>query len=263
MHLKAVVEYDGTDFFGFQRQHHARTVQGVLEEAIVKRFGHLPRHFACAGRTDSGVHALGQVITFDAEPPMPIDRVAIALNSTLPPDVRVRRAAEAEPTFHARFSASSRVYLYLILNREASSPILRRYSAFCPRPLDIEAMGCAANYLLGEHDFTSFANDLLPGETTARELISCHLRKRGDIITVRMEANAFLRGMVRTIVGTLLEVGTGKRSPESMLSLLTARDRRLAGPTAPPQGLFLLHVRYGHRKQYSSALRSASEEMGI
>lgn len=262
VHVKAIVEYDGTDFAGFQRQRHARTVQEVLEEAIAKRLGPL-QHFACAGRTDAGVHALGQVISFDCETRVPSERMALALNSVLPPDVRVKQAEEVDPSFHARYSASSRVYLYIILNRNTPSALLHRYSAFCSTPLDVEAMRKAGECLLGEHDFASFANALLPDEPTARELMACHIRRRGELLTIRLEANAFLRGMVRTIVGTLIEVGRGKRSWQEMARLLAARDRRLAGPTAQAQGLFLLHVRYGQRKNYGQQKgKDCCEEYG-
>ncbi|CEK15504.1 tRNA pseudouridine(38-40) synthase [Chthonomonas calidirosea] len=262
VHVRAVVEYDGTDFSGFQRQRHARTVQEVLEEAIAKRLGQ-PLHFACAGRTDAGVHALGQVVSFDCETRVPSERMAVALNSVLPPDVCVKQAEEVDPSFHARYSASSRVYLYVILNRSTPSALLHRYSAFCSAPLDVEAMRKAGNCLLGEHDFASFANELLPGEPAARELMACHIRRRGELVTIRVEANAFLRGMVRTIVGTLMEIGKGKRAWEDVPCLLAARDRRLAGPTAPPQGLFLLHVRYGQRKRYGEQKdKDSCEEYG-
>ncbi len=247
--FKATVEYDGTDFAGFQWQHGTRTVQGVLEEAIALRTGQTVR-LTGAGRTDAGVHALGQVISFQAETRIPRERLALALNSALPPDVSVRCVEEVGAEFNARFSASSRLYAYLILNRRMPSALWRRYSAFCPHPLDIEAMQAGTGLLLGEQDFAAFTNEREPGQTTWREVTRCQVGRYRHLVLVRIEANAFLRGMVRTIVGTLIEVGTGKRAPEELKALLDSRDRALAGPSAPPQGLCLLKVRYGTRKQY-------------
>ena len=249
-YFKAIVEYDGTDFSGFQRQQGARTVQETLETAIEKRTEQAVT-LACAGRTDAGVHGWGQVISFQAETKIPIESMAYALNSALPRDVTVRKAEEAEPSFHARFSASSRIYGYLILNRDTPSALWRRYSAFHPAPLEIEAMQRAGSLILGERDFASFTKERKPDHTTMREMLSCRVRRYHDFVIVRVEANAFLRGMVRNLVGTLLEVGTGKRSPESIVEILEAQDRRMAGPMAPPQGLCLLKVRYGERKDYT------------
>ncbi len=248
-HFKAIVEYDGTDFCGFQWQKGKRSVQSVLEAALAKRMEEECK-VAGAGRTDSGVHALGQVIGFSSSTRIPLERMALALNSTLPLDVTVRRVEEVSPAFHVRFSASSRVYGYLILNRRMPSALWRRYSGFCPVELNVEAMQVAANSLLGERDFAAFANDLLPKEPTMRDMMVCRVRPYREFVIVRVEANAFLRGMVRNIVGTLMDVGMGKREPDSLGELLATRDRRMAGATAPPQGLCLLQVRYGERKIY-------------
>jgi tRNA pseudouridine38-40 synthase len=248
--FKATVEYDGTDFAGFQWQHGERTVQGVLEEAILQRTGQSMR-LTGAGRTDAGVHALGQVISFRAETRIPVERLALALNSALPPDVSVRSVEEVGAEFNARFSASSRLYAYLILNRRAPSALLRRYSAFCPFALDVEAMRAGAGMLLGEQDFAAFTNGLEPGQTPWREVRRCQVGRYRSLVIVRIEANAFLRGMVRTVVGTLLEVGTGKRAPEEVRAVLASQDRKQAGPSAPPQGLCLLRVYYGVRKVYT------------
>ncbi len=254
--FKATVEYDGTDFAGFQWQHSTRTVQGVLEEAIATRTGETTR-VAGAGRTDAGVHALGQVVSFGVETRIPVERMALALNSALPLDLSVREVEEVGPEFHARFSASSRMYTYLILNRPTPSALLRRYSAFCPFPLDVTVMQTAASLLLGEQDFAAFANELTVEQTTWRDVSRCQVGRFRQFIIVRIEANAFLRGMVRTIVGTLMEVGTGKLPPDALHAILKSRDRRQAGPSAPPQGLCLMRVRYGERKTY--ARRTAEE----
>lgn len=249
-YFKATVEYDGTDFAGFQWQNGARTVQSVLEAAIAERTGQQIR-LTGAGRTDSGVHALGQVVSFGVETRIPTERMALALNSALPLDLSVRSVEEVEAAFSARFSASSRFYGYFILNRRTPSALWRRYSAFCPEPLDTDAMQTAANHLLGEQDFAALTNELLPEQTTYRDVMRCRVGRVRDLVIVRIEANAFLRGMVRATVGTLLEVGTGKRSPDWTRTVLDSRDRRCAGPSAPPQGLCLLKVRYGQRKEYA------------
>src|SRR5262249_9190133 len=222
-YFKATVEYDGTDFTGFQWQHQTRTVQGELEAAIALRTGQTLR-LTGAGRTDAGVHALGQVVSFGVETQIPLDRMALALNSALPPDLTVRHVEEVGPEFNARFSASSRLYAYLILNRRLPSALLRRYSAFCSEPLELEAMQSGAQMLRGEQDFAAFTNELQDDQTTMREVMRCQVGRYRHLVLVRIEANAFLRGMVRSIVGTLLEVGTGKRSPDSIRDLLLSRD---------------------------------------
>ena len=249
-YFKATVEYDGTDFVGFQWQENGRSVQGELEAAIAKRTGQTVR-ITGAGRTDSGVHALGQVVSFGVETGIPVERMALALNSALPPDLSVRRVEEVGADFSARFSASSRLYAYLILNRTMPSALLRRYSAFCPERLEVAAMQAGADLLLGEQDFAAFTNEREPGQTTFRDVMRCRVGRYRQLIVVRIEANAFLRGMVRTIVGTLIDVGAGKRAPEQMRAILDSRDRAQAGPSAPPQGLYLIRVRYGERKHYA------------
>lgn len=250
MRLKAVIEYDGTDYSGFQRQQGQRTVQETLEEAIKIRLGEETR-IAGAGRTDSGVHAFGQVVSFDTETKIPVEKITLALNSALPRDMNLKSAEVVKEDFHARFSASSRVYLYAILNQDAPSALLRRYTAHCRKPLDTGAMREAAGHLYGEQDFAGFANELETGHSTFREVMECRLITRGPLVLMRIEANAFLRGMVRTIMGTLIEVGMGKRSAASLPELIGARDRRLSGPSAPAQGLCLWRVRFGARKNYT------------
>jgi tRNA pseudouridine38-40 synthase len=247
--FKATIEYDGTEFAGFQWQKERRTIQGTLEAAIEKRTGQAIR-LTGAGRTDAGVHALGQVVSFGVETAIPLARMALALNSALPEDLVVRCVEEVGPEFNARFSASSRLYAYLILNRRMPSALWRRYSALCVEPLDVQAMQAGAEFLLGEQDFASLTNELKPGETTMREVMRCQVGRFRGFVLVRIEANAFLRGMVRATVGTLMEVGMGRRTPDDIRTLLEAKDRRLAGPSAPPQGLCLLRVRYGMRKVY-------------
>ena len=255
-YFKAIVEYEGTDFAGFQWQHETRTVQGELERAILVRTGQTLR-LSGAGRTDAGVHALGQVVSFGVETRIPLDRMALALNKTLPPDLTIRSVTEVEPEFDARFSASSRVYSYLILNRRTPSALWRRYSALCLEPLAVDRMRDAAGLLLGEQDFRAFANQHDPAKVSKRDVMRLNVGRYRDFVIVRIEANAFLRGMVRNIVGTLMEVGTGKRAPDDIPAIIKSQDRRQAGFSAPAQGLCLLRVRYAERKEYARHRRVA------
>jgi tRNA pseudouridine38-40 synthase len=240
--IRAAVEYDGTDFCGFQRQPSVRTVAGVLESALEEIFGeYVP--VTGAGRTDSGVHATGQVISFSCPRPFPRERLALALNRILPRDVNVRDAIEVGGDFSARFSATSRTYMYAILNRREPSSLLARYAWHVRKPLDIEAMQAAGEHLLGERDFRSFCALPESGRTT-RTVLSLGIERIGDIVRVDVVADAFLRHMVRAIVGTLVECGHGRRGPASVEAILVARDRATAGVNAPPQGLYLAGVRY-------------------
>jgi tRNA pseudouridine38-40 synthase len=255
-YFKAIVEYEGTDFAGFQWQHETRTVQGELERAILVRTGQTIR-LSGAGRTDAGVHALGQVVSFGVETRIPLDRMALALNKTLPPDVTIRSVTEVDPGFDARFSASSRIYSYLILNRRVPSALWRRYSAPCLEPLAVDRMREAAHLLLGEQDFRAFANQHDPAKVSKRDVMRLNVGRYRDFVIVRIEANAFVRGMVRNIVGTLMEVGTGKRAPDDIPAIIKSQDRRQAGFSAPAQGLCLLRVRYEERKEYARHRRVA------
>lgn len=255
--FKAIVEYEGTDFRGFQWQHNTRTVQGELEQAIAIRTGTTVR-VTGAGRTDSGVHALGQVISFACDTRIPTDKMAAALNSALPLDLSIRTVSEVDSEFNARFKASSRMYVYAILNRKAPSAIWRRYCGFTSQPLDVRAMRTAAAMLVGEQDFAAFTNALQPDEPTYRDVMHCRVSTWRSMVLVAIEANAFLRGMVRNVVGTLINVGTGVYGPEHVRVIQASRNRQMAGPSAPPQGLCLVKVRYGERKVY--ARREITEE---
>ncbi len=261
-YFKAIVEYDGTELSGFQWQHDIRTVQGELEKALAIRTEQTVR-LTGAGRTDAGVHALGQVVSFGAETRIPLDRMALALNHTLPSDVSIREVTEVGAEFNARFSASSRIYSYLILNRRIPSAVWRRYSALCLEPLQVERMRAAAIEMMGEQDFAAFANNYDPNKVSMRNVMRLNIRRHHDFVVIRIEANAFLRGMVRCIAGTLMDVGTGKRSPEGIRAIIDSRDRRQAGPSAPPQGLCLLRVRYGARKEYARQGMVAEPETAL
>ena len=241
--IKLVVEYDGTDFSGFQRIPGRRTIQGEIEEALRRVMKENVR-IAAAGRTDAGVHALGQAVSFQTACAIPMDRVAIALNSVLPADISVRSAVEAPPEFHARYSALSRTYRYTILNSESPCAVMRRYTLWVRRRLDENAMRCAARSLVGTHDFASFCVKESDDQITIRELRRAEVVRVGDLVSVTLKANSFLWRMARIIVGTLIQVGEGRLAPSEIAGILTARDRRRAGKTAAAAGLCLAHVEY-------------------
>lgn len=217
---------------------------GELEQALRELFEE-PVKITGAGRTDTGVHASGQVISFITSRSFPFERLAIALNSGLPHDISVRDVAIAPAGFSARFSARERAYVYAILNRADRSALLahRAYHVY-RRPLDLHAMRTAAAYLIGEHDFRSFCGALPENGVTVREVRSLAIEERDDLVRVQISADGFVHRMVRTIVGTLVECGLGRRDPDSLPAILAALDRRAAGLTAPAHGLYLAGVRY-------------------
>jgi tRNA pseudouridine38-40 synthase len=251
--LKLTLEYDGTEFSGSQLQRNGRTVQGELENATAQLTG-LQADQRCkvtlAGRTDSGVHASGQVANFKTESTHSLETFRRGLNALLPFDLAVTKVEEVEERFHARFSATGRVYRYRVLNRTGRSPLERRYAHHVAESLSVEAMDEAAHKLIGIHDFASFAGDgwgSTVGEkpTTIRHLTGANCQcEHSGIVTVELAANAFLPHMVRNIVGTLLMVGTGKLTVVGFEEILAAQDRRRAGPTAPACGLCLIEVLY-------------------
>jgi tRNA pseudouridine38-40 synthase len=196
-----------------------------------------------AGRTDSGVHACGQVVSFATERTFPLDRLTVALNAVLPRDCSVRDATAAPPGFSARFSARERTYVYAVLNDASRSALLTHRAHQIVQPLDGDALEVAAAAFVGEHDFRSFGS-CAEGESSVRSISRLTVQRRGRLLRIEIAANAFLRRMVRTIVGTLLECGRGRRDPGEIAQILSAADRSLAGPTAPPHGLYLAGVRY-------------------
>ena len=242
--LKLTLEYDGTDFSGWQVQPETRTVQGVLEDALADLVGEAVR-VTGAGRTDAGVHALGQVANVTTSLALPAEKAGAALNARLPRDVGIVGAVDVPESFHARFDAVSRAYRYLIGGAE--SPVWRRNRWFVRAALAEEPMREALAVLLGEHDFSSFC--LVGSEPDHHRCCVTEISLEcevdfGGMVILRIVANRFLRGMVRSIVGTLVEVGRGKTSPSEFETILAARDRGAAGPTAPPHGLYLEEVRY-------------------
>ena len=257
--IKLVLEYDGTDFKGSQLQIPGqRTVQGELETALARLTG-LKAGERCkvslAGRTDTGVHASGQVANFQTESSLAIETFRRGLNALLPFDLVVHKASEVEADFHARFSAKLRRYRYRVVNHPVRSPLMRRFAHSVRDPLDLAAMQAAAHLLVGEHDFASFAGDgwgtrdsdeAADGPSTVRNLLEAKLDywEPEARLVIELAANAFLPHMVRNIVGTLLLVGKGSLQPSQFEEILAAHDRRRAGPTAPACGLCLVEVSY-------------------
>lgn len=245
--LKLIVAYDGTGYEGWQVQKIGTGVQQKLEEALAKLFPSRPRVHS-SSRTDTGVHALGMVVHFEVPPnecSMAPSKLALALNAWLPQDVRVLQASRAPKEFHARFGATGKQYRYYVWNHPAMNPLLRHTAWHVPRPLDLAALRHAAHRFQGRHDFQSFAAN--PGykkESTVRHVWRCEVKKSGALLTFIIEGDGFLYKMCRGIVGTLVQVGLGKFSPEAMDGLLTKKDRRLAGMTAPAHGLVLWKVFY-------------------
>jgi tRNA pseudouridine38-40 synthase len=267
--IKLVFEYDGTDFCGFQKQKPAgtKTVQGTLEAALLQILQE-PTKTAVAGRTDAGVHALANVVSFKTTNKMKPGEMKRALNAVLPDTIAVHHAEAVDEYFHARFSAVSRTYLYLILNREVRSPLLGRRVYHVKKPLHLENMHRAAAYLIGEKDFTTFCTSIKENDKRVRRINSIKImkgREMGegmlplvcpqelweDLIACRFNGNGFLRSMVRMMMAALVKVGTGKLSPEDIPRMLEKKDPGQVNASVPPWGLFLVNVEYGEGKVFS------------
>ena len=246
MRIALRIEYDGSGFAGWQRQPRQRTVQQAVEQALSKVADH-PIEVTCAGRTDAGVHATGQVVHFDT----PVERAERAWllggNSHLPEDVALRAACPVAEDFHARFSAIRRSYLYRIVNRRTRPAVQRGVAWWVHKPLDDACMAEAAAALLGEHDFSSFRAAECQAKHAVRTLYRFDVTRCGNEVRLLVEANAFLHHMVRNLAGVLVAIGSGARAPEWASEVLAARDRRVAAVTAPPQGLCFRAVTYPAR----------------
>jgi tRNA pseudouridine38-40 synthase len=240
--LKAVVEYDGTEYAGFQRQTDLPTIQGELERALFEVTQEKSKVVG-AGRTDAGVHAQGQVINFVTGWKRSVEELHRAFNALLSPYIAVRELSVVSSDFHARFSAVTREYRYTILNQEVRSPLKARYAFHYAQPLDTEAMEGGLGHLVGTHDFASFGSPT-QGDSTVRDVLRASCVREGPHIYIDMEANAFLRHMVRSIVGTLVLVGRGIMSPVDVKGVLEATDRSQAAPPVPGHGLCLVRVNY-------------------
>jgi tRNA pseudouridine38-40 synthase len=241
--LKLTLAYDGTRFVGWQRQAEGDSVQGLLEDALA-RFERAPVTVHGAGRTDAGVHALGQVASARVTFPHDTATLIRALNAQLPGDVRVLAVEDVSPEFHARFNARSKTYRYQIRHGTIADPFERSYVWHMPERLRVDAMRAAAGVLIGTHDFAAFKSIGTPIRDSVRTVTESTLTDAAGRMVYEISGDGFLRHMVRAIVGTLVEIGRGFREPESMASLLRGSARGDAGPTAPPQGLFLVRVDY-------------------
>ncbi|MGD9497320.1 MAG: tRNA pseudouridine(38-40) synthase TruA [Armatimonadota bacterium] len=238
-----VVQYDGTDYHGFQRQPQVPTIQQELEDALARVLGHAVRVTA-AGRTDAGVHALGQCVTFETDRPIPLERIVPAVNAVLPAAVSALSAQAVPEGFHPRHHAVAKLYGYRILNRELPSPFIGRYAWHVPQPLDVRLMQEAADRLLGTHDFVAFSSAGGSPQDTVRTLTRLDVERHGELVELRAEADGFLYMMVRRLAATLVEVGLGRLALESVPLILHSRDRTRVPAVAPPQGLSLIKVIY-------------------
>ena len=242
--IRLLIEYDGTNYQGWQVQPKGPTVQGMIEEKLAWITGEAV-HLIGSGRTDSGVHAFGQVANFKTKSQLDVHSIQKALNSLLSPDIVIQKAEEVEEDFHARRESKSKVYEYRILNRDIRSAFRHGYAWHISQRLDLEEMRKATLMLIGEHDFSSFRSVGSPTRTAIRRIIRADWKRgRDGLIRFEVEANGFLKQMVRALVGTLVEVGRGKIDSEEFQKILDSQDRKKAGPTAPAHGLFLKEVKY-------------------
>jgi tRNA pseudouridine38-40 synthase len=243
VNIKLTIEYDGTNYHGWQIQPNGESIQSVLERALSTFLG-APTRITGSGRTDAGVHALGQVANFFSAKERDPYRIQRALNALTPQDIAIKSVEIAPAAFDARRDGRSRVYEYRILNRSSPSPFHLNRAWHVHDSLDVAAMRQAIGCLEGEHDFSSFRAAGCDAAHPVRTVYRASLEPRGELLVLTLEATAFLRHMVRNIVGTLVEVGRGARPAGSFVELLQSRDRTKAGPTAPPHGLFLIEVKY-------------------
>ncbi len=241
--IKLTVAYDGTHYNGWQVQPNGITIEGMLNKAITELTGETVS-VTGASRTDSGVHALGNVAVFDTHTKIPPEKLSYALNQRLPEDIVVQHSCEVPPHFHPRRCESRKTYVYKILNRTFPLPLNRHDCYFTYRKLDVGQMRRAAAYLVGTHDFKSFCSIHTQAETTVRTIYELSVEKEQDLITIRVTGSGFLYNMVRIIAGTLMQVGIGERSPEQMQEILHAKDRSAAGPTAPAHGLTMIGISF-------------------
>lgn len=243
MRIALGIEYNGHDYYGWQAQRGLATIQGTLQEALAK-VANEPIFLFCAGRTDAGVHATGQVVHFDTHAKRHIDAWIWGTNSHLPPSIVVKWAKQVDYSFHARFKAIARRYRYLIFNHPIRPGIFHKRATWHYYPLDITKMQQAGEYLIGEQDFSSFRSSQCNSKSPMRNVTEFTIRRQGNFIIIEIEANAFLHHMVRNIVGSLMKIGAGVKPSAWMADILKAKDRRVAAETAASDGLYLMQVRY-------------------
>lgn len=243
MRVRLIVAYDGTNYHGWQIQNNAVSVEEVLTDAL-RDLLREDVELAGASRTDSGVHALGNVAVFDTKTRIPAEKIAVAVNQRLPEDIRVMRSEQVRESFHPRYEVSRKTYEYRVTNVAIQLPTKRLYSHFVYIPLDVERMRQAAAYFPGEHDFGGFCSAGSQVKSTVRTIYDVTVTKTGEDVTIRVTGNGFLYNMVRILAGTLIEVGMGRREPETVRQAIEKADRTLAGPTAPAHGLTLVKIEY-------------------
>jgi len=241
--IKLTISYDGTRYKGWQVQPNGITIQEEIEKSIERVFGKHARLHG-AGRTDSGVHAKFQTAHFKTTNPIHVSKIPIALNSILPDDIAIIKAEEKATDFHARFNSKAKIYKYTILNAKSRDPFAEKYSWRVPYKLNVALMKREAEALVGKHDFKSFQATDKSDRESVRKIFYVRINKKKNTIVLRIEGNGFLYNMVRNITGTLVDIGRGYLAEGSMNKILKSRDRKQAGPTAPPQGLFLEEVKY-------------------
>jgi tRNA pseudouridine38-40 synthase len=260
--LKLTIRYDGADFFGWQTQPNRRTVQETLEQAIASITQEERLRVNCSGRTDSGVHAVGQVANVFTASKLPCETLLKAINAKLPPDVCVREVVDVPQSFDANKDAVRKLYRYVIQDGRIHDPFMRKYAWFVRQPLDVPAMSRASRCLVGRHDFRSFETEWPNRLTSVRTITHLAVNRFGEFIWIDVEADGFLYNMVRAITGTLVQVGRGHWPESQVEEVLNAMDRRLAGPTAPPEGLFLMRATYQELGDRNQGTETRDKETG-
>lgn len=241
--IRLIISYDGTNYCGWQVQINGITVEEVINKTLSELLKEKVEVIG-ASRTDSGVHAMGNIAVFDTETKIPAEKISFALNQRLPDDIRIQKSEEVDIDFHPRYCDSTKTYEYKILNRKFPDPLVRLYTHFVYIPLNIELMKEAAGYIVGEHDFASFCSSGSQVKTTVRTIYSLDIKKENDIISIKISGNGFLYNMVRIIVGTLMKVGLKVYPPNHVKEIMDSKDRYMAGPKAPAKGLTLLEIDY-------------------
>ena len=241
--IKLTIEYDGKDFNGWQKQPNKLNIQGTIENAI-SQITKEQVELNASGRTDAGVHALGQVANFKTNTTIPIEKLAIAINSKLKKSIVIKKAEEVNLDFHARYACKRKTYKYIIDNSETGTAIYRNIKYSYNQKLDIQAMKKATKYFIGEHDFKGFKSSGTSSKSSVRTIYKAQIKQENEDIIIELTGNGFLYNMVRIIAGTLVEVGIGKIKPEEISDIIESKDRTKAGKTLPPQGLYLVSVEY-------------------